>query len=128
MLAPSNLSLCVQVHIEDCGSRRSNWTATFSVRRRAFYCLERASRQAATLGVAAAALGIPLIYALAVVLHAMVVRSRRLDAQTAALSPLEPSPLLRQVAKEVVAKTMLVHLHCASPVSLLDPLCMVDSL
>ena len=36
--------------------------------------------------------------------------------------PPEPSPLLRQVAKEVVVKTMLVHLDCVSsisPVSLL---------
>ena len=37
-------------------------------------------------------------------------------------APPEPSPLLHQVAKEVVAKTMLVHLDCVSPVSLLDRL------
>ena len=102
MLAPSSLSLCFQVHTEDCGSRRSNWTATFSVRRRALYCLERAGRQAATLGVAAAALRIPLIYALVVALDALVVRSRRLDAQTVAPSPLEAFTRLRPAAQGVV--------------------------
>ena len=108
----SVLSLCFEVQI-----------ATFSVRRRAFSDLEHASRQEATLGVAAAAtFRNPLIYVVVVVvvLEALVVGSRG-EQEIAPSSP-EPSPLLHQVAKEVVAKTMLVHLHCASPVSLLDRL------
>ena len=106
----SVLSLCFEVQI-----------ATFSVRRRAFSDLEHASRQEATLGVAAAAtFRNPLIYVVVVVLEALVVGSR--GEQSLAPSSPEPSPLLHQVAKEVVAKTMLVHLHCASPVSLLGRL------
>ena len=107
----SVLSLCFEVQI-----------ATFSVRRRAFSDLEHASWQEATLGVAAAAATFrnPLIYVVVVVLEALVVGSRG-EQSLAPVSP-EPSPLLHQVAKEVVAKTMLVHLHCASPVSLLDRL------
>ena len=50
------------------------------------------------MAVAAAVLRIPSIYTLAVVLDDLVIRSRRLDAQTTASSPLEPSPRLRQVA------------------------------
>ena len=118
---PSNLSFCVQVHIEDWCNRCSNWTATFSVRRRALPDLEHASRQEAILGVAAAEATFrnPLIYVLAVVLDTLVVGS--LGAQSAS-PPLEPSPLLRQVAEEVVAKSILGHLDCASPVSFLDHL------
>ena len=113
----SVLSLCFEVQI-----------ATFSVRRRAFSDLEHASRQEATLGVAAAAATFrnPLIYVVVVVLEALVVGSRG-EQEIAPSSP-EPSPLLHQVAKEVVAKTMLVHFDCVSSVSLLDLLCMVDSL
>ena len=104
------LSLCFQVQIP-----------TFCVCQRIFPDLEHASRQDATLGVAAAAtFRNPLIYVVVVVLEALVVGSR--GEQTLAPSPPEPSPLLHQVPKEVVAKTMLVHLDCASPVSLLDRL------
>ena len=93
----------------------------FFVRRRAFPDPGHASRQEATLGVATAAtFRNPLIYVVVVVLEALVVGSRG-EQEIAPSSP-EPSPLLHQVAKEVVAKTMLVHLHCASPVSLLDRL------
>ena len=108
----SVLSLCFEVQI-----------ATFSVRRRAFSDLEHASRQEATLGVAAAAtLRNPLIYVVVVVLEALVVGSRGEQSLAPSSPELSLSPLLHQVAKEVVAKTMLVHLHCASPVSLLDRL------
>ena len=51
------------------------------------------------------------------VLDELVVRSRRLDAQTAAPSPLEPFPRLRRVPEEVVAKSVLGHLDCVLSVS-----------
>ena len=93
----------------------------FSVRRRAFPDPGHASRQEATLGLAAAAtFGNPLIYVVVVVLEALVARSW--GEHFLVPAPPEPSPLLRQVAKEEVAKTMLVHLDCVSPVSLLDRL------
>ena len=109
----SVLSLCFEVQI-----------ATFSVRRRAFSDLEHASWQEATLGVAAAAATFrnPLIYVVVVVLEALVVGSRGEQSLAPSSPELSLSPLLHQVAKEVVAKTMLVHLHCASPVSLLGRL------
>ena len=71
---------------------------------------------------------VPLNTDLVVVIDPLVIRSRRLGEQTVASPSLEPSPLLHQVAKEVVVKTMLGHFDCASPVSFLDLLCMVDSL
>ena len=54
----------------------------------------------------------PLIYVLVVVLDTLVVGSLGVHS---ASSPLEPSPLLRQVAEEVVAKSIVGHLVCASP-------------
>ena len=53
----------------------------------------------------------PLIYALAVVLDALVVRSRRLDAQTATASPLEPFPRLCRVAQEVLLVSLRLLLQ-----------------
>ena len=51
--------------------------------------------------------------------------ARSWGEQSLVPAPPEPSPLLHQVAKEVVAKTMLVHLDRASPVS---PVSLLDRL